>query len=109
MDYEIVMYSRFSPCPYIRRAKRVLDRENIPYRELLIDRDPVAKQRVLTWTGFQSVPTIIVARPGEDLPYEDPAPLAAGESPRNVDRGSMITEPGEIPLENWLRKHGFIK
>jgi len=54
------------------------------------------------------VPTIIVARPGEDLPFEEPTPLT-GDSPRNIDRGSMITEPGEIQLEEWLRKHGVLK
>jgi glutaredoxin len=109
MQYELVMYSRFSPCPYVRTAKRVLERENIPYREIYIDQDPGAKQLVITWTGFQSVPTIIVTRPGENLPYEEPAPLAQGASPRGIDRGSMITEPGEIQLEEWLRHHGFIK
>jgi glutaredoxin len=108
MPYELVMYSRFSPCPFVRTAKRVLERENVPYREIYIDQDPTAKQRVLDWTGFQSVPTIIVANPGEDLPYEEPAPLI-DESPRGIDRGSMITEPGEIQLEKWLKKHSFIK
>lgn len=109
MDYEIVMYSRFSPCPFVRTAKRVLDRENIPYREIFIDQDAGAKQRVVTWTGFQSVPTIILARLGDILPCEEPAPLAPGASPRGINRGSMITEPSETDLENWLRQHGFIK
>lgn len=109
MQYELVMYSRFSPCPYVRTAKRVLERENIPYREIYIDQDPTAKQMVITWTGFQSVPTIIVVRPGENLPYEEPGPLEKGASPRGIDRGSMITEPGEIQLEEWLRHHGFMK
>ncbi|MCC6799404.1 MAG: glutaredoxin family protein [Anaerolineae bacterium] len=109
MAYEIVMYSRFSPCPYVRSAKRVLERERIPYRELYIDEDPAAKQRVIEWTGFQSVPTIILAQPGEILPYEEPQPLASGASPKGVDRGTMITEPGEVQLENWLRRHGFMK
>jgi glutaredoxin len=108
MEYELVMYSRTIPCPYVRTAKRVLERENIPYREIFIDKDPTAEQRVIQWTGFKSVPTIIVARPGEDLPYEDPAPLAT-PSPKGIDRGSMITEPGEVTFETWLRKHGFIK
>ncbi len=106
--YELVMYTRTRPCPYVRTAKRVLERENVPYREIYIDEDETMKQRVLDWTGFQSVPTLVVARPGEDVPYEDPAPLAPGSSPKGIDRGSMITEPGEIKLENWLRKHGFI-
>jgi len=108
MEYELVMYSRFSPCPYVRSAKRVLERERIPYREIYIDEDPAAKQRVIEWTGFQSVPTIILVRPGEVLPCEPPEPLAPGASPKGVNRGSMITEPGEAQLENWLRQHGFI-
>ncbi len=108
MSYEIVMYTRLAGCPYVRTAKRVFDRFTVPYREVFIDEDETANQRVLDWTGFKSVPTIIVARPGEDLPYEDPAPLEGG-SPKGVDRGSMITEPGEVQLEEWLRKHGFIE
>lgn len=108
MAYELVMYSRTSPCPYVRTAKRVLDREGIAYREIHIDTDPDAKQRVIDWTGFQSVPTIIIAAPGEDLPFEAPAPLDPGRSPKGIDRGSMITEPGEATLETWLRKHGFL-
>jgi len=107
MAYELVMYSRTRPCPFVRTAKRVLDRENIPYREIFIDQDPEAEQRVIAWTGFKSVPTIIVARPGEVLPYEEPEPLTA-PSPRGIDRGSMITEPGEVTFEKWLRKHGFL-
>lgn len=108
-EFELVMYSRFSPCPFVRTAKRVFERVNITYREIHIDEDPAAKQRVIDWTGFQSVPTIIIALPGEDLPYEMPIPLEPMASPRGVDRGSMLTEPSEMQLENWLRKNGFIK
>ena len=68
MGYELVMYSRTRACPYVRAAKRVLERENVPYREIYIDEDSQAEQRVVDWTGFKSVPTIIVALPGEDLP-----------------------------------------
>jgi glutaredoxin len=108
MEYELVMYSRTRSCPFVRIAKRVLDREGIAYREICIDEDAEAEQRVVDWTGYKSVPTIVVARPGEDLPYEDPDPLEAGSSPRGVDRGTMITEPGEMKLEDWLKKHGFM-
>ncbi|MBN2303631.1 MAG: glutaredoxin family protein [Anaerolineae bacterium] len=107
MSYEVVMYTRTTPCPFVRTAKRVLERENVPYREVFINQDDNAKQRVIDWTGFQSVPTIIAANPGEDLPYENPAPLEG--SPRGIDRGSMITEPGEDQFEAWLKKHGFIE
>jgi glutaredoxin len=109
MGYELVIYSRTRPCPYVRAAKRVLEREKVPYREINIDEDSEAEQRVVDWTGFKSVPTIIVAQPGENLPYELPAPIGPGESPKGIDRGSMITEPGEMVFENWLRKHGFIR
>ena len=103
MNYELVMYARTNPCPYVRTAKRVLEREAIPYREILIDQDPAAEQRhrldrVQVGADDHRCP------PGEDLPFEEPAPLT-GDSPRNIDRGSMITEPGEITFENWLRKH----
>ncbi len=109
MGYELVMYSRTRACPYVRAAKRVLERVNVAYREIYIDEDSEAERRVEEWTGFRSVPTIIVANPGEDYPYEPPAPLPPGASPKGVDRGSMITEPGEMVFEDWLRKHGFIK
>ena len=42
MDHEIVMYTRLAGCPYVRTAKRVFDRENIPYREIIIDDDETA-------------------------------------------------------------------
>ncbi len=105
---ELVMYSRSTPCPFVNLAKRVLNERHITYREIYIDKDKVNEQRVLNWTGFLSVPTLIVAWQGEDVPYEEPAPLAKGASPRGVNRGAMLTEPGEEQLVNWLRQHGFI-
>jgi glutaredoxin len=108
IDKELVMYSRTTYCPYLSTARRVLSKYDIPYREIMINEDETALQRVLDWTGFRSVPTIILAEPGEDLPFEEPQPLKEGDSPRGVDRGSMITEPSSYDLEKWLRKHGFI-
>ena len=107
-DKELVMYGRSYGCPFISTAKRVLQEHNIPYREFHIDRNPVAKQRVLDWTGFLSVPTIIVTEAGEDVPYTDFSPLPKGASPRGIDRGPMITEATSSEVENWLQKHGFI-
>jgi glutaredoxin len=108
-DKEIVVYSRTTFCPYIQKARRVFDRHGLSPHEIMTDKDPEALERVLNWTGYKSVPTILVANPGEVLPYEEPAPLAQGSSPRGIDRGSMITEPYEQELEAWLRKHGFIE
>jgi len=42
------------------------------------------------------------------LPFEPPTPLESGQSPRGVDRGSLISAPNNQQLENWLYKHGFL-
>jgi glutaredoxin len=105
---ELVMYSRTFGCPYVSVAKRVFADFAIGYREIMIDRDPAAKARVLAWTGFLSVPTLIIAAPGSDLPLTEPLPLPRGASPRGVDRGTMITEPHRMELKAWLVKHGFL-
>lgn len=105
---ELVMYSRSKFCPFVNTAKMVLDEHQIAYREILIDKDPVAYQKVVVWTGFESVPTLIVTDDGGLEPLEAPSYLEAGASPRGIDRGMMITEPSATQLETWLKKHGFI-
>lgn len=107
MTKALVMYSRTTSCPFVTLAKRVLDGGGIAYQEIFIDRDPEAKQRVVDWTGFLSVPTIIVSEDGL-MPFEEPVFLAKGSSPRGIDRGSMITEPNMVQLKDWLTKHGFM-
>ncbi len=105
---ELVVYSRLNPCPFVSLAHRVLERENVAYHELFIDQDKEAERRVLEWTGFLSVPTLIIARPGETLPIEAPQPLVKEASPRGIDRGVMLTEPGEDQLTAWLRRFDLI-
>ncbi len=106
---ELVAYIRSSYCPYVALARDVLTRYKVPCREIDISGNPEAQARVVSWTGFKSVPTLLVARAGQDVPYEEPAPLEPGVSPRNVNRGSMITEPDNKGLEDWLFQHGFIE
>lgn len=108
-DKELVMYTRTYGCPFVTTAKRVLSEHNIPYREIFIDQDAEAKQRVIDWTGFLSVPTLVIADIGGDLPYADVALLPTGDSPRGIDRGPMLTEGSSKQTEEWLRKHGFIE
>ena len=105
---ELVMYSRETPCPFVSLARRVLAQQNVPYRELFIDHDKHAEQHVLEWTGFLSVPTLIVTHPGEVLPYASPMVLTPGSSPRGIDRGTMITEPDETQLVAWLQRIGLL-
>lgn len=108
MKYELVMYTRTSSCPFVTLAKRVLSDYHVDYREIFIDKDEEARKQVLKWTGFLSVPTLVATGPGSLLPYEEPSALARGASPRGVDRGAMITEPGIEELTRWLQRHGFI-
>jgi glutaredoxin len=102
------MYARTAGCPYITVAKRVLNDHAIPYREIFIDKDPAARQRVLDWTGFLAVPTLVITHNGDALPIEEPTPLPKGSSPRGIDRGWMITEPNMLQFTTWLEKHGLI-
>ena len=108
LQHELIVYGRTTYCPYLDIAHTVLADHKIPYREIMIDQDPEAAGRVIAWTGFRSVPTILVAEPGRDVPVEDPSPLAKGASPRGIDRGSMITEASADELIPWLKRHGFI-
>lgn len=105
---ELVMYSRTFGCPFVTVAKTVLDDYGIEYREIFIDKDSLSLERVVMWTGFRSVPTLVVANQGEDVPYTTLEPLPHGESPRGIDRGPMITEPNMTEFVAWLTKHGFI-
>jgi hypothetical protein len=50
----------------------------------------------------------VIAEPDSDMPYTEFSSLAAGESPRGIDRGPMLTEATTGELEAWLTKHGFI-
>jgi glutaredoxin len=102
------MYSRSYACPFVSTARQVLTQEQVPYREIYIDQDASARDLVLAWTGFLSVPTLIIAQPGENMPLDKPQPLAPGVSPRGIDRGSMITEPSASQFAAWLQKHGLI-
>jgi glutaredoxin len=108
MDKTVIMYSRTAPCPNCELAKRVLAAAGVPYREIMIDLDAAAQARVEAWTGFQAVPTLVVARPGEVLPLRAPRPLEAGRSPRGVDRGPLITEPDALGLQHWLRANELL-
>lgn len=108
MTKRLVMYSRTTPCPFVTVAKRTLNDYQVEYVELFIDQDAEARRRVQEWTGFLSVPTIVVAEGSGVLPLEAPAPLERGRSPRGIDRGALITEANGEELAAFLLKHGFI-
>ena len=109
MTKALVMYSRTRYCPDVEPAKTRLAELGLKYDEINIEEDLEAAQRVEGWTGFRSVPTIVVAREGASAPVEEPAPLPTGSSPRGIDRGHMTTEPSNDQLDAFLRKHGFLR
>lgn len=92
----------------MERARRVLKGLRLPYREIDIEADKEAAAKVKRWTGFHSVPTVVVAE-GESLdPVLPITPLPEGASPRGIDRGGMITEPRADQLISFLHRHGFL-
>lgn len=107
MTRELVMYTRSAGCPLVTLARQALADYAVAHREIVIDDDPQARQRVLAWTGFVSVPTLVVSG-GDGLPITPPAPLPPGASPRGVDRGALITEPSYDQLVRWLYQHRLI-
>lgn len=106
---ELVVYVRGEACPDVRRAKQFLAEHAVRHRLIDADADPSAKRRVLAWTGYLSFPTLVVAEEGSVEPWEAPFSLGAGESPRDVDRGSMLTEASTSTLESFLKRNGFLK
>jgi hypothetical protein len=80
----------------------------LAYREINIDDDPLWAERIKSWTHHYSVPTIIIAQPGQDVPFETFLPRPTHRTIKGYDRGPMITEPNNQQLEDWLHKHGFL-
>ncbi len=105
---QLVVYVRGSFCPDVRRTREFLARHAVPHLEIDSDQDPEARQRVLAWTGYLSFPTLVVTEDGSGEPVEPPMPLAPGQSPRDVDRGTMLTEASIPVLERFLKRHGFL-
>lgn len=96
-------------CPDCRQVQEVLAEWGVSARYVNIGRDPAAAARVRALTGFESVPTLVVADGDGFEPIEPPAPLPAGRGPRGIDRGSVITEPTTEQLRAWLIRHGWLK
>ena len=108
MDKELIVYGRTFPCPDLMRSERFLRNKQVAYRMIHIDQDEEAGTLVEQWVGHRSVPTIVVARKGENLPIEEPVPLPAGRSARSFDRGTLITEPSDEALSAFLQRHGLL-
>ncbi len=107
MSKQVVVY--MSPwCYQSQDTQRALEEWGVPAKFINIKQDHDAANRVKGWTGFESVPTVIIAEGDSLEPYEPPARLAPGGSPHGLDRGSLITEASRAQLRGWLVKHGVL-
>ncbi len=95
-------------CLNCRDTQEALKAWGVPAEFVSIDKDAAAAGRVLAWTGYRSVPTLLIAEEGSLEPCQAPAPLARGASPHGIDRGSMLTEPSRAQLRAWLIAHGLL-
>ena len=107
MSKRVVVY--MSPWCYTSKdTQSALNEWGVPATFINIKEDHAAAARVRGWVGFESVPTIIITEGESVEPFEAPAPLTPGSSPRGVDRGSMMTEATRNQLRAWLVKHEFL-
>jgi glutaredoxin len=108
MSKSVVLYMS-DWCSHSQDTGRALAEWGVPYRGINIKEDRAAAARVREWTGFESVPTVVLAEGNSADPYEPPASLPPGSGPRGVDRGSIITEASREQLRAWLTRHGLLQ
>jgi glutaredoxin len=107
MIKRVVVY--MSPWCYTSKdTQSALNEWAVPATFINIKEDHAAAARVRGWVGYESVPTIVIAEGDSVEPFEPPAPLVSGSSPRGVDRGSLITEATRNQLRTWLVKHNLL-
>lgn len=103
----LIMYTRAGGCPDQALARRCLDEWHVQPVERNISTDPDAAQRLRELIGCLAVPTFVVADEA-DQPITPPQPIEKWRSIRNVDRGSIISEPTRDNLNRFLTRHGFL-
>ncbi len=101
----LVVYGRSSFCPDMMRFEQWVRAHPIAFVSFDIDADQDARDFVVHYTGHVSVPTLVIAPEEHFGPIEEPAKLARG--PRGIDRGSMLTEPANGQVEEFLRRNGI--
>jgi glutaredoxin len=84
---ELTVYSAFW-CPDCREAKRFLERHQIPFKEIDIEKNAGAAAEVIAHTGRRSIPQFVIDgdwiqpyRPGEGFLYEEMSKLLGIKEP----------------------------
>lgn len=104
---QLFMYTRERTCGDQQLARLCLQEFGVPYTEVNISREPDAAQELVELVGCLAVPTLLVAN-DQRHPITPPTPIEPYESVRNVDRGSVISEPSRDGLRQFLAKHALL-
>ena len=105
---QLFMYTRERTCGDQQLARLCLQEFGVSYAEINISREPDAAQELEELIGCRAVPTLIVADE-ERRPITPPSPIGPRQSVRNVDRGSVISEPSREGLRQFLIKHALLQ
>ena len=108
MAKHLVVYTRGISCPAQMRARKLLAEWGVPYQEINCSDDAQALERIKAWNGHLGVPVAVAAEEGSVLPFREPDPRPAGRSTRDFNRGTLITEPSEDGLREFLKQHGLL-
>jgi len=60
---KVVVYST-TYCPYCVRAKQLLERKGVEYKEIMVDTDPNLMQEMIERSQRRSVPQIFIGEQG---------------------------------------------
>jgi hypothetical protein len=104
---KLLMFTRAGGCSDQALARRCLDEFKLQPIELNISTEPAAARKLLELAGCLAIPTFVAADERHE-PIEPPRPLEPYRSVRNVDRGSIISEPTRDGLRAFLIRHGFL-
>lgn len=85
---EVVMYVS-SWCPYCVRAKAILQRKGVSWKEVNIETDPSLRQHMIETTGRRTVPQIFIG----DHHVGGSDDLAAAERSGELDRLLAASPP----------------
>ena len=84
---DITVYSAFW-CPDCREAKRFLERHNLPFTEIDIEKTPGAADEVVKRTGKRAIPQFVIDgkwvqpyRPGRGFLYKEMSELLGVTEP----------------------------